>query len=139
MGRPYSQDLRTRIVVAVEAGTSRNKVAKQFAVSVSCVVKLMQRFHRTGTVTPAPRGKKRYALADHEAMVRELVAARPDLTIDELHQALGKHGIQVGRSSVNRFLQKCNLTFKKSRSTRPNSNGRTLRPPARLGVLGNRI
>jgi transposase len=138
MGRPYSQDLRTRIVAAVEAGTSRNKVAKQFAVSVSCVVKLMQRFQRTGTVTPAPRGKKPYALAEHEVTVRELVAARPDLTIDELHQALGEHGIQVGRSSVNRFLHKCNLTFKKSHSTRPNSNARMLRPPARLGVLGNR-
>ena len=138
MGRPYSQDLRTRIVAAVEAGASRNKVAKQFAVSVSCVVKLMQRFRRTGTVTPAPRGKKAYALAEHEATVRELVTARPDLTIDELHQALGERGIQVGRSSVNRFLHKCGLTFKKSRSTRPNSNGRTLRSPARLGVLGNR-
>jgi transposase len=114
-------------------------VAKQFAVSVSCVVKLMQRFYRTGTVEPAPRGKKPYALAEHEAMVRELVAACPDLTIDELHQALGERGIQVGRSSVNRFLQKCGLTFKKSRSTRPSSSGRMLQPPARLGVLGNRI
>jgi transposase len=139
MGRPFSQDLRTRIVAAVEAGASRNKVAKQFAVSVSCVVKLMQRFHRIGTVQPAPRGKKPYALAEHEATVRELVAERPDLTIDELHQALGERGIQVSRSSVNRFLQKCSLTFKKSRSTQPNSSGRMSPPRARLGVLGNRI
>jgi putative transposase len=138
MGRPYSHDLRTRIVAAVEAGASRNKVAKQFAVSVSCVVKLMQRFYRTGTVAPAPRGKKPHALAEHEATVRELVAARPDLTIDELHQALEERGIQVGRSSVDRFLRKCGLTFKKSRSMRPNSSARTLRPPAWLGVLGNR-
>ena len=139
MGRPFSQDLRTRIVAAVEAGASRNKVAKQFAVSVSCVVKLMQRFYRTGRVEPAPRGKKPYALAEHEATVRELVAECPDLTIDELHQALGQRGIQVSRSAVNRFLQKCGLTFKKSRSMRPSSSGRTSRPRARPGVLGNRI
>jgi transposase len=139
MGRPFSQDLRTRIVAAVEAGASRNKAAKQFAVSVSCVVKLMQRFYRTGRIEPAPRGKKPYALAEHEATVRELIAECPDLTIDELHQALGKRGIQVSRSAVNRFLQKCRLTFKKSRSTRPSSSGRTSQPPVRLGVPVNRV
>ena len=41
------------------------------------VVKLMQRFGRTGSVTPAPRGKKPYALAGHELLVRELVARAP--------------------------------------------------------------
>jgi len=77
MGRPYSEDLRSRIVAAVESGISRNAAARQLAVSVSCVVKLMQRFRRTGSVSPAPRGKKPYALEGHEALVRELVAARP--------------------------------------------------------------
>lgn len=113
MGRPYSEDLRSRIVAAVESGASRNAAARQFSVSLSCVVKLMQRFRRTGTVTPAPRGKKPYALAGHEALVGELVAARPDLTLDELHGELGNRGIHVGRSSVNRFLQACGLTLKK--------------------------
>ncbi len=50
MGRPYSQDLRERIVAAVEAGISRRAAARQFAVSVSCVIKLVQRFRRMGTV-----------------------------------------------------------------------------------------
>ena len=48
MGRPYSEDLRSRIVAAVEGGVSRNAAARQFAGSVSCVVKLLQRFRRTG-------------------------------------------------------------------------------------------
>jgi transposase len=138
MGRPYSQDLRSRIVAAVEGGVSRNAAARQFAVSVSCVVKLMQRFGRTGSVTPAPRGKKPYALAGHELLVRELVATRPDLTLDELHEELDDRGIHVGRSSVNRFLRACGLTLKKSRFMPPSSNGRTSRPRARLGVLANR-
>ena len=60
MGRPYSEDLRSRIVAAVEGGVSRNAAARQFAVSVSCVVKLLQRFRRTGTVAPAAPGKKPY-------------------------------------------------------------------------------
>ena len=139
MGRPYSEDLRSRIVTTVEGGVSRNAAARQFAVSVSCVVKLMQRFRCTGTVTAAARGRKPYALAGHETLVRELVAARPDLTLDELHQELGDRAIHVGRSSVNRFLRACGLTLKKSRFMRPSSNGRTSRPRARIGGLAKRI
>ena len=85
---------------------SRNAAAGHLTVSVSCVVKLMQRFRRTGSVAPAARGRKPFSLAEHEAVVRELVAARPDLTLDELTQALADRGIQVGRSSVNRFCRR---------------------------------
>jgi transposase len=139
MGRPYSEDLRSRIVAAVEGGMSRNAAARHFAVSVSCVVKLMQRFRRTGTVAPASRGKKPYVLARHEAVVRDLVSNQPDLTLDELTQELTDRGIRVGRSSVNRFLQVCDLTLKKSLCMPPNSNARTSRLPAKLGVPVNRI
>jgi transposase len=44
MGRAYSEDLRSRIVTAVEAGATRTAAAAQFAVSVSCAIKLVQRF-----------------------------------------------------------------------------------------------
>ena len=137
MARPYSEDLRSRIVATVQGGLSRNATAKLFAVSVSCVVKLMQRFQRTGTVAPAPRGRKPYALAAHEAVVRELVASQPDLTLDELTWALAARGIRVGRSSVNRFLEVCKLTLKKSRCMQPNSNVRMSRRPAKPGVSAN--
>ena len=139
MGRPYSQDLRSRIVAAVEAGTSRNKAAQQFAVSVSCVVKLMQRLQRTGTIVPGARGKKPYALAEHEATVRELMATRPDFTLDELHRELAARSIFVGRSSVNRFLHRCGLTLKKSRCMRRNSNDQMSPPHEKPGVPASRI
>jgi transposase len=69
-----------------------------------------------------------------EALVRELVASRPDITLDELHDELGQRGIYVGRSSIGRFLLACGLTLKKSRFTPPNSNGRMLRPRGRFGA-----
>lgn len=71
--------------------------------------------------------------------MRELVATRPDLTLDELHQAIGDHGLQVGRSSVNRFLRVCGLTLKKSRFVPTSSSGRTSPPRARIGERRNRI
>jgi len=52
-------------------------------------------------------------LAAHDALVRELVAARRDMTLDELTLELEDRGIHVGRSSVNRFLKACGLTLKK--------------------------
>jgi transposase len=73
---------------------------------------------------PAPRGRKPFALAKHEALVHELLAARPDMTLDELMHELEKRRIRVGRSSVNRFLKACGLTLKKSRCMPPSSNGR---------------
>lgn len=139
MGRPYSEDLRSRIVATVQGGLSRHATAKLFAVSASCVIKLMQRFQRTGSVAPAPRGRKPHALAAHEALVRELVASQPDLTLDELTSELAQRGIRVGRSSVNRFLAVCQLTRKKSRCMPRNSNARMSRPRAKPGVAANPI
>jgi len=134
MGRPYSEDLRIRIVAAVEAGTSCSAAARQFGVSPSCAIKLLQRFRQTGSVAPAARGKKPYALADDEALVRELVAGCPDMTLDELRAELGRRGLQVGRSSIGRFLLACGLTLKKSRFMPASSNGRMWRLHARFGA-----
>jgi transposase len=89
-------------------------------------------------VTPAARGKKPYALAGNEELVRKLVASGPDMTLDELHEELGRRGIPVGRSSIGRFLLSRGLTLKKSRSMRPSSNGRMLRRRGRFGALAKR-
>ena len=139
MAGPLSKDLRERIVRTVEGGGSRRATAERFRVSVSCVIKLMQRWRRTGSVAPGQMGGwKDYALADHEALVRVLIAERPDLTLEELRDALAERGIRVGRSSIDRFLKARELTYKKSRSTRPSRAGRTWRRRARRGARTSR-
>jgi transposase len=101
------------------AGRSPHEVARIFGVSPSCVIKLMQRFRETGEVRSAKfGGYKKPVLAEHEAKVRELVAARPDMTISELASALAALGVKVGRSSVYRFLRRLGLTFKKNSARR---------------------
>jgi transposase len=112
--RAYSQDLRVRVVQAVDGGASRRSVARAFSVSESFVIKLHQTWRRTGSTAPAGTGGgKRYALADHEALVRELVEENKDITLEELQSALAERGIRVGRSSVDRFLGHLKLTRKK--------------------------
>ena len=139
MARPFSEDLRVRIVRAVDAGGSRRSVAGQFAVSVSCVIKLVQRWRRTGTVAPGQMGGwKEHALAEHEDLVRAVLVAAPDLTLDELREALARKGIHIGRSSVRRFLVARGLTLKKRRSTPPSRPVPTSPPPERLGANASR-
>jgi putative transposase len=132
-------DLRERIATAVKAGESRQAAARRFEVSASCVIKLMQRLRDTGSLAPGQMGGwKDYSLADHEAVVRVLVAERPDLTLEELRDALAEGGVRVGRSSVDRFLKACKLTLKKSRSAPPSRAARTWRWRARPGARASR-
>jgi transposase len=132
-------DLRERIVEAVEAGSSRREAAEQFAVSSSCAIKLLQRWKRTGSVAPAPiGGSKPYALAAHEARVRALLAAQPDITLDELQAQLTGEGITISRSAIGRFLQALGWTRKKRRSMPASKVGRMWPRRALSGTAGNR-
>jgi putative transposase len=135
MAKPFSEDLRERMVRAVQAGRSRHEAARIFGVSASCVIKLMQRYEATGECRPSKfGGYKRPILVDHEDQVRALVRAQPDRTVTELWRELTALGIEVGRSSVGRFLQRLQLTFKKKPCAPPSNKGRMSRPRAPLGA-----
>lgn len=139
MTRPYSLDLRERVVRAVEAGASCRSTAATFEVSVSFVIKLMQRWRRRGSVAPDRYGGwKRSALADHAARVRELLMVEPDLTIAEMRRRLGQEGIYASPAAISRFLSAAGLTRKKRPSTRPSSNAPTSPQRGSPGACGSR-
>ena len=126
MTRPYSVDLRERVVRAVEAGLSRRATARRFEVSVSFVIKLVQRWQQRGTVEPERYGGwKRSTLVVHAERVRQLLTAEPDLTIAELRNRLASDAIHVSPAAIGRFLSAAGLTRKKRPSTPPSRNGRT--------------
>ena len=117
MPRPFSLDLRERLVEAVNTGLSCNAVAKRFAVAPSSVIKLMQAYRETGSLAPKRMGGHRKAiLAPHEEMLKALVAETPDATLAELLVALRKKRIKVSRSALAAFLASLRLTFKKNRT-----------------------
>lgn len=138
MARPLSLDLRERIIGAVEGGLSRRAAAERFQTSVSCVIKLVQRWRETGSAAPSPMGGyKAFALAEHEGLVRKLYEAQPDITLDELHARLAAMRVKVGRTSVHRFLKALGLTRKKRRSMPQNRTGRTSPRRGRSGATIN--
>jgi transposase len=133
MARPYSEDLRARVVGAVEGGASRRAAAARYQVSVSFVVKLMQRWRRTGSLAPGWSGGRRtHRLAEHGELVRQLVAGQPDLTLEELSRRLAAQGVQVGRSSIDRFLKAIGLTRKKDAACGRAEPARRRHSPSRV-------
>jgi transposase len=56
MGKPYSLDVRKRVVASIESGVLRNQAAKQFGVAISTAIGWMQRVEETGSVAPGQMG-----------------------------------------------------------------------------------
>jgi transposase len=111
--RAYSTDLRERIVAAVDRGElSIRQIARLFAVSLSCVVRLLQRKRRTGAVQPKPHGGVPPRKLDAAAGARllDLVATQPDATLAELRDRLG---IRCSLMTIARALQRHRITRKK--------------------------
>jgi transposase len=119
MGKPYSEDLRERVIGAAQDGATIPEIAEQFGVSISSVVRFRRLQRETGSVSAAKfGGYKGYALAAHEGLVRELVVEQPDITLAELKAVLATEKVTVGQSSISRFLHHLNLRFKKKPARR---------------------
>lgn len=111
--RPYSNDLRERIVAAIDRGDhSLRQLARLFSVSLSFLVRLLQRRRRTGAVQPKPHGGGPTPKLDAAAVqrLRELVRQQPDATLTELRDRLG---IPCHIATIARVLRRCRITRKK--------------------------
>lgn len=117
MTAPLSQDLRRRLIRAVEAGSSAREAARRFEVSASAAVKLVRRVRETGSTAPAQIGGYRKSLlAGHEAVLRELTTSTPGITLAELQRRLVKRGIEAGSlTTIWATLRRLGLSHKKSR------------------------
>jgi len=121
--KPYSMDLRDRVLAACDAGTGTRAVARRFAVSESWVRRLKQRRREAGETAPRPpRNRRAPKLAPHLGRLRELVAAEPDLTLAELRARLG---VAVSLGTLWAAVAGLGLTVKKKSAGRPSRTGRT--------------
>lgn len=127
MPKPYSRDLRDRVVRFVEEGHSRRAAAGHFKVSVSFVVNLMSAFRATGSLEPKPSGGRRHAkLEPHRAFLLAQVVEKPDITMPELAAALvAATGETAAPAALSRWLIRAGYRFKK------NSAGQRARSPRR--------
>src|SRR5215213_3298975 len=114
MTAPLSQDLRRRIVRAVETGSSARQAAERFEVSASAAIKLMRRVRQTGSPAPGQiGGHRRPLLEPHADLISTLVAGRPRITLAELQAALAERGIPVkALSTISLMLHRLGLSHK---------------------------
>ena len=132
MTRPYSMDLRERVVAAVEReGLSRNQAAARFGIAVSTAVHWVRRYRSTGGVAPSKIGgcKPRVLRGEHAAWL--IVRCRErDFTISQLVEELrDERALKVGRRQVWEFLHAEHLSFKK-KSVRKGAGSSGRRPAA---------
>jgi transposase len=131
MGKPYSDDLRERVVAAIESGHTREEVAELYNMALSTIGGFIKRKRETGSVSPDKfGGYKTFSLEPHSDLVKELLAEQPDRTLAELRDCLAKEQVTVSQSAIFRFLHHINRTFKKRAYTPPNKTGPMSRRPA---------
>src|SRR6266700_4002903 len=116
MARPYSLDLRERVVAAVEkGGVSRRRGAAQFGVGISTVINWVRRLQETGSVAPGKMGghKPKAIAGEHRAWLLQRVKDR-DFTLRGLVAELAERGLKVDYSSVWNFVHAEKLSITKS-------------------------
>jgi transposase len=134
-----SLDLRERIVAAYDEGAgTREQVARRFRVSLGLVKKLLQQRRGTNDLRPRHRfsGRKPKILATHLRQLKALLAARPDLTLGELREAL-----EIGCTlpAIHYALVRLDLTYKKRRSGPPSRTAPMSRVGAGAGAGGRAV
>jgi putative transposase len=127
MGKPYSMDLRERVVAAVAGGMSRNRAAKQFGIDISTAINWVKRLGETGSVAPGKMGghKPKAISGDHRLWLLQRIKSG-DFTIRGLVDELAERGLKVDYRSVWEFVHAEKLSFKKKRGGwRARASGRS--------------
>ena len=110
--KPYSVDLRQRVLDDSGAGLGTKAVAEKYSVSRSWVRKLKQQRRETGSIEPrATMPGPEPRLRAHEDRLRELIRANPDRTAGEYRALLGA---DVAVVTVWRAIRRLGFTHKKS-------------------------
>jgi transposase len=116
MGKPYSIDLRERVVAAVRTGgLSCNRAAKQFGVGVSTAINWVRRLRETGSLAPGKMGghKPKAISGEHCLWLLQRIKDG-DFTLRGLVAELAERGLKVDYRSVWEFVHAEKLSFKKS-------------------------
>ena len=138
-GQAYSQDLRDRVLAAVDEGMVVSEAAELFKVDRSYIYKALIRRRLTGeTSARQQRCHMEQKLAPYHEVIRARVATVPDATIAELRVwLLETHGIASSQGGMWTTLDRLGLTLKKRQAVRPSRNAPTSPRRGRTGVIAS--
>jgi transposase len=114
----YSQDLRERVVRAVERGErSQKEIAEDYEVSVSFVERNWRRYRESGQIGIKQwhHGRVPRLAGAGEEWLQTILAEHPDRRLEELcEEVKDKHGKAVSVSTMSRTLSRLGISHKKS-------------------------
>ena len=112
--RPYSIDLRERVLRAAQSGRPLREISHLFRVSVN-TIKRYQTLAQEGDLHPKPiPGRGRHIGLDEQADLARQLEAHPDVTLAE-HCLLWQesHGVRVSIATMHRSIRRLGYTLKK--------------------------
>jgi transposase len=123
----YSQDLRERVLWALDRGERPSSIARRLEVSRVWVYQVRDREQKSGKRTSFKiGGHRRSRVAELEPVLRAWIEAEPDLALSELSERLASQGVLIKPGALWHQLNKWNLTFKKNPARqRARARGRT--------------
>ena len=115
MGKPYSLDLRERVVAALEGGLSTDQAAKRFSIGKATAGAWGRLKRSQGDVRPAKQGKPKGSVLDaHADFILGTLRQTPDMTLAEMVERLAaERDVRVVGTAVWKFLDRRGQTHKK--------------------------
>ena len=128
MPKPYSQDLRDRVIDAVERGEmSRRAAARRYEISESVAIKWLERLERDMALE-SQSAMQGIALPSscHIGSFWKARGPRNRITLQSLcDRLLAERGVKADTSMMSRFFRRIGVTFKKRPSSRKSGIART--------------
>ena len=127
MARAYSDDLRLRVLEAVDGGASARSAGARFGVGVATAVVWARRYRQGGETSARRQGGRRGSRLDaHEGFVIGMIETNADVTLDEMVERLDEErAVSISRSGLSKWLRGRDWTFKKRPRTPANRTVRT--------------
>jgi transposase len=127
MARALSQDLRDRVVGAIEGGLSCRAAAARFGVGAATAIRWRQLVLQHGRAVARKQGgdKRSSRIEAHADFLLGLVEDEGDPTLAEMQARLAERGTPVGIGTLHRFFARHGITRKKRPATRASRTART--------------
>lgn len=117
-------EVRKKIIAARKKGMLIKEISKAYSCSESAIGRLLRQYRKSGDINPKThtRGRKPALDAQGLATMRELILARPDITLEELKEAME---LTISLAAICKIIKrKLGFHYKKRQYTPANENVR---------------
>lgn len=115
MTRAYSEDLRRRVIKAVEAGASCRQAAKRYEIGESTAIRWVARWRSSGSAAARPQGgdRRSHRIEAHAGLILGAVDEKGNITLSELAEHVrAETGARFAIGTLWRFFRRRGITVK---------------------------